>query len=509
MTGASILFIDHDAADLARTAPPHFTDLYLDQIVNAIVAGKEFYDLKPFFYEPLHDPDAVAFRHEVLHDLDSAAAYGVVRHFAWRMESVRKTLGEVSRRYNQLQKMRWFLNAAIAYGTAVEALQSGLQKSDVASRGLRRFSDYLAAYTASPTFRGFVDAAHAIDAALSRVRYSVFIEGLRVTVEPFGDEADYGAEVANLFARFEGMAVKPHAFEFGESADVNQVEGNVLRLVARAHPEEFTALERYYEHHRDFLDPGVVAFDSEAQFYLSYLDYIARLKDRGLPFCYPRTSAQNKTVRVKNTYDLALAQKLIADDKTPVPNDIRLEGSERIIVVTGPNQGGKTTFARTVGQLHYLASLGLPVPGSEAQLYLPDAIFAHFERAEAMTNLTGKLQDDVVRIHAILEAATTQSLIIINEIFASTTLADAIALSRKIARKIAERDTLSVWVTFIDEIASEGKKTVSMVSTVDPDNPEVRTFKIVRQPADGLAYALSLARKYRLTQELLAERLRR
>ncbi len=73
--------------------------------------------------------------------------------------------------------------------------------------------------------------------------------------------------------------------------------------------------------------------------------------------------------------------------------------------------------------------------------------------------------------------------------------------------EILEKDLLAVWVTFIDELAALNEQTVSMVSTVVRDHPELRTFTLVRKPADGLAYAMSIVEKHRLTQAGIKERI--
>lgn len=85
------------------------------------------------------------------------------------------------------------------------------------------------------------------------------------------------------------------------------------------------------------------------------------------------------------------------------------------------------------GPLHFLASLGLPVPGRDAQLVLPDQIFTHFQRQDPLLDFRGRLEDDLLRILEILQSATPRSIVIINEIFSSTTLQDALSLHLRTA----------------------------------------------------------------------------
>ena len=353
-------------SDERLAAPDFFVDLNLDQIVAAITAGKEEYDLKPFFHMPLHDVDAITFRHEIMQDLENIRLFAGIKAFAESMHAMREHLAQARKLHYREQKERWFLDAVEIYCDAVSRLVYDLSLAEFRSRGLLAFREYLTQYAESEPFVSLTEKTKRLKADISSIHYCVFIKGLRIQVRKYESEPDYSAEVEATFERFKQGGVKHYAFDFINSADMNHVEAGVLDLVTKLYADIFSTLENYCAANEDYLDSTVVTFDREVQFYISYLEHIALFKEAGLKFCYPRITQTSKEVYTYQGFDLALAGKLRGDHATPVCNDFHLKDRERIIVISGPNQGGKTTFARTFGQLHYLASLGCPVPGTRA-----------------------------------------------------------------------------------------------------------------------------------------------
>ncbi len=493
----------------ALTAPECFRDLALDQVVADLTAAWKDCDLAPYFQAPLADLETIAYRQEAMRELEDDALRSYVESFAQRMREMRQYLGLAAKLDPKEERERRLLCAVEVYVEAVQQLARDLRERALRSAGMCALRAYLARYAASASFVKLAADAAAVARDLARIRYSVLIHDDTVTVRRGNGEDDYTAEVERTFEKFCRGAVKDWRVKFRDAGSLNHIEAQVLACVARLYPDEFRAQTAFCAAHADFADPTLVRFDREVHFYLAVLNYLEPLRRAGLHFCWPQVSAASKEVGARATFDLALAARLVGAGEPVVCNDFDLHDPERLFVVSGPNQGGKTTFARTFGQLHYLAALGCPVPGEQARLFLFDRIHTHFEREEDVATLRGKLYDDLVRMRAIFDRATPRSIVIINEIFASTTLEDAVCLGRRVLAELSRLDVLGVCVTFLDELASFDDKTVSVVSTVDPDDPAVRTFRLERRPADGLAYAQALARKRGVTRAQLRARWQR
>ncbi|MFZ0994823.1 MAG: DNA mismatch repair protein MutS [Candidatus Dormiibacterota bacterium] len=489
--------------------PAYFSDLNLDQVAETLYEGREQYELKPVFYRALGDVETVQYRQDVLRDIEEGDTAGYLKAFAQQMRTMRHQLRQSEDLRHQYQREGWFLKAVDTYNAAIGRLALDLGSVGMKSRGLRAFHDYLSSYTDSAGFTTLVAEAAKVKKQLVQVQYCLTIRGSRVTVRKYDSEGDYGADVLATFERFKQGEVKDYLVDLPQYDDMNQVEARILDLVVRLFADVFAALDEFCLQHREYLDETIRVFDREVQFYLAYADHMRPLKAAGLQFCYPLVSTSSKDVMARDTFDLALANKLVPKKLEVVPNDLYLRDPEKIFVVSGPNQGGKTTFARTFGQIHHLASVGYPVPGTEARLFLFDQLLTHFEKQEDLSDLRGRLEDDVVRIQGILRMATASSIIIMNEVFTSATVKDARLLGTSVIERVTERGSLCVYVTFIDELSVLNDATVSIVSTVLPDKPAERTYKLVRRPADGLAYAAAIAEEYGLTYDRLKGRISR
>jgi DNA mismatch repair protein MutS len=118
----------------------------------AVTADKEEHNFIPFMLEPLRDACSVAFRHEVMQDIERPEVFELIKSFAAGMHEVRRALGETQKRHYERQKECWFVDAAGLYGDAVYSLATDLSVANLSSRGLLAFREFIVRYASSEPF---------------------------------------------------------------------------------------------------------------------------------------------------------------------------------------------------------------------------------------------------------------------------------------------------------------------------------------------------------------------
>ena len=490
----------------AAPVPAYFPDLQLDQLVGAVVAGREKHRLEPAFATRLSDPAAIERRQAVFADLAGAPLRTALRAFGDGLARYERQIEEAARVRHPRQAQRWRLNAVASYAAVIDAVATAGDDAAPSSAGLREWLQWLRRYTADPGFAEMAAGARALVAELEGLRYTLSISGEGIVASPFADQEDLDAGTLATFERFDTAEVAPQEFDLRAGAEMTELHAAVLDLVAGLFPDVFDRVARFVENHAQVRHPVIDVVERELQFMSAWLDFIAPARQAGLTFCLPEIRS-GRRLDVTGTFDVLLARSLVADQRLPVTNDVTLGDDESVLVVTGPNQGGKTTFARTVGQLYHLAALGLPVPGRTAVLHAPDAILTHFDRGDRAGDLRSRLEDEVTRMARMLPALSDRSVVILNEMFSSTTFVDARTMSADVLRAVLAAGAVGVCVTFIDELSTLDDRVVSLVTGIDERDPTQRTFTVTRGRADGEAHALALATRYGLAEDQLRARI--
>ena len=521
----SILFPTEESARRPRnqTAPDCFSDLQLDRIMKAVLPDYTDFQLEEYFYTPVTDPETVLYRQEVMKELaepEKRALEAAVRRISAAhaiLEEARPKLlkaGLLSgeKRRDDYLAMGRFLDAVAAYLDAVNELNTALEKLDLRSAGLRGIAAYLRSCCASEKLRGMLQRMRAAEESIGRIRFNMFVKrgnfflvakpgSIRVT--PYGGQEDYARRITELFSRFRQGESRSFLRTMSEKPRSENIENQVLRMVSNLYPAEFRELRDFITDYLNVEDETVLTFVREIRFYFAWLDMVKTLEAVGFPFCCPQLRGREEERFALDAYDLALAVRTL---KSVVPSDFSLTPPEQILVVTGPNRGGKSTFARAFGQVFYLASLGVSVPARQAALPLCDQVLTHFPRGEDEKKESGKLEEDLLRLRDLLDRATKDSVLAVSEIFTSTTPKDAPVLGGHMIDAITDKAGSAVVVTFMEELSEYGPQTVSMASDVSGDREQTRSFRILRRRADGAADALKLAGRYGLTKEQIRRR---
>jgi len=261
-------------------------------------------------------------------------------------------------------------------------------------------------------------------------------------------------------------------------------------------------------------------------FYLGALQFIQRLQSRGMPFCRPEiTPAADRLCMVRDSYNanLALHFASMGNEKNIstalATNDIRIGLDGRILILTGPNQGGKTTYMVGLGIVQVLAQVGCFVPGTQAKISPVDNIFTHFPLEEKPETDAGRFGEEAMRMGKLFEQVTGHSLVLLNESLSSTNPGESLYLAQDIVRILRRVGVRAIYATHLHELGNRVAELnqsvpgdsviVSVVSSPMDENlaaslAEVkRTYKVEIRPPLGQSYAREIAARYGISYEQL------
>ena len=188
---------------------------------------------------------------------------------------------------------------------------------------------------------------------------------------------------------------------------------------------------------------------TELGFYLACVNLHDQLVARGNPTCFPVPATTGLTVVCEGLYDPSLA---LTTDQSVVGNDVDARDG-RLIVVTGANQGGKSTFLRSVGLTQLMAQAGMFAPARALQMSLSTGVFTHCRREEDATMTSGKLDEELTRMSAVVDHLTPGALMLSNESFAATNEREGSQIARAILQALIEAGIHVVVVTHLYDLA--------------------------------------------------------
>jgi hypothetical protein len=271
----SILFPKREQHNRQRqnAEPDFFKDLNLTQIFTPILKSKEEFDLGGFFYTPLHDPEIIVYRQEVLSELEDEDIRSVFAGFSKTvydlgryMETVRSSLeSEDSWRNNYVTRGR-MLDCADKYCREIAALREGLLRLTLRSTGLQSFAEYISDYYTSETYTELCSRVKRLREGLSTVEYCMLIKDGTIRVRKYEGQADLSKEILATFEKFRQGDVNDYRHKLSEEPHAVHVEAAVLEMLSGLYKDVFADLKDFCSKHSHFDDQTILRFSREIQF---------------------------------------------------------------------------------------------------------------------------------------------------------------------------------------------------------------------------------------------------
>ncbi|RME57958.1 DNA mismatch repair protein MutS [Candidatus Parcubacteria bacterium] len=251
------------------------------------------------------------------------------------------------------------------------------------------------------------------------------------------------------------------------------------------------AVARSAEHIESFFN----ALRIELAFYLGCLNLSQQLAHLEEPIAFPTpASPEERRFSCRGLYDVTLALTM---KQKVVGNDISAHG-KGLVIITGANQGGKSTFLRSVGLAQLMMQCGMFVPAESFSANVCRGLFTHYKREEDALMESGKFDEEMGRMSAIVDAISPNALILFNESFAATNEREGSEIARQIVNALLEKGVKVFFVTHLYEFARQfytRKMEQALFLRAERLPDGTRTFKIVEGAPQPTSHGVDVYNK--------------
>jgi DNA mismatch repair ATPase MutS len=189
---------------------------------------------------------------------------------------------------------------------------------------------------------------------------------------------------------------------------------------------------------------------TDLAFYVGCINLHEALSSKGEPTCFPAVAPRaDAALSGRGLYDVCLTPHLA---ERAVGNEVKASG-KRLVMITGANQGGKSTFLRGLGVAQLMMQAGMFVGAEAFEASVADGVFTHYRREEDETMKRGKFDEELARMSAIADRIRPDGMLLCNESFAATNEQEGSEIAGGVVRALTEAGVRVVFVTHLYELA--------------------------------------------------------
>ena len=438
---------------------PSFQDIYKDLNLNIVLKTMAQDDvfimehIRSVMMVPVCEPAVIAYRHAVIQDfychrdlIDTM--YGICRRGMRLADRYKK---ELEQNRNKSASGAGAVISALNFTAESIALLKELtaaaeeRKQDLKSEGLRRFCERFSSYPLDD-FQEFHRNAMFYTTGGEGI-FSIRISGgLKLDSSRLCKCRSYSAAALKNTSR---KILKLY---------YKIVKRDTILVESEELERDLHAFVDIHMHHlMKFYQPLIAElssfwfdFSREISFYKGVNTLQNRMAELSLPLCYGEGCTDSEQKDIVDLYELSLALYV---QVRPVSNSLN-DKDTVLTIITGANQGGKSTFLRSFGIAQVLLQCGMPVPASKFRSHLYSKIHTHFTRKEDAMLSRGRLEEELKRMSGIISHLSRDSLLLLNESFASTTEKEGSQIAYNVIMPLYQKRIEIMMVTHLHEFAS-------------------------------------------------------